>query len=410
MISRRNGALDEATAKHARLTVTGVVEHTGLAGRYAVFAIHQLDFAAIRSMSEPGCLRRTRRTDFHEDLAAVIRQRLVKRAVANPIDVAQQDPAHAQRFTRTDHDPATLGVEPHDVQRRAGGNAETASLSDGELNDAGMFTKHIAVQIHDVAGFRRAGLQTLDHLGVVTGRHKTDVLAVVLVGDSQTETAGELACLRLGPLAERKAKYLELLARRAEKKIALVALLLARPIERASPARQGPRSHIVAGRKDSSAELASGDQQVVELDRHIAVDAGHRRFAVDVALGEPVDDGFLEAAFVVEHVVRNANALRNAARIVVILACAARPLAVGRGPMVIKLQRYPNRVLARGLEQGGRDRRVYAARHGNDDASVCRPAVEIEAVGHGVSYHKWRWTNLIARSRAGRFLPPDCIV
>jgi hypothetical protein len=53
--------------------------------------------------------------------------------------------------------------------------------------------------------------------------------------------------------------------------------------------------------------------------------------------------------------------------------------------MVIKLQRHPDDVIALRLEQGGRDRRVDAARHGNDDTSVCRPAVVIEAVGHGVS-------------------------
>src|SRR5262245_41505445 len=234
IISRRDSALDETAAKHARLAVTGVVEHTGLAGRDAMLAVHQLDFAAIRSMSQPGCLTRARRADFHEDLATVIGQRFVKRAVADPIDVAQQDPAHPQCLPRTDHDPATLGVEPYDVQRRAGRNAETAALSDGEVNDAGMLAKHIAVQIHDLPCFGRAGLQALDHLGIVTGRHKAYVLAVVLVGDRQAETAGELACLRLGPLTERETKDFELFARGAEKKIALVALFLARPIERAS--------------------------------------------------------------------------------------------------------------------------------------------------------------------------------
>src|SRR5262245_23719562 len=103
-----------------------------------MLAIDQFDLTSLRAVAQPRCLRRTRRADFHEYLAAVIGQRLVDRAVANPVDVAQQDPAHAQRLARADHDAPTLSVEPNDIQRRAGGDTETATLSNGEMNNAGM--------------------------------------------------------------------------------------------------------------------------------------------------------------------------------------------------------------------------------------------------------------------------------
>ena len=158
----------------------------------------------------------------------------------------------------------------------------------------------------------------------------------------------------------------------------------------------------MSGRQHLGAELARGDKQVVELDRHVAVDAGHRRLAVDVALGEAVDHRLLEAALVVEHVMRNADALGDAARVVDVLARAAGALAVGRCAVIVKLQRHPDHVVALRLEQRGGHRRIDAAGHGDDDAGVLRPAVEIEAVGHGASYYRWRRKARNARARPGK--------
>ena len=71
------------------------------------------------------------------------------------------------------------------------------------------------------------------------------------------------------------------------------------------------------------------------------------------------------------------------ARVVDVLARAAGALAVGRGAVVVELQRHADDVVALGLEQRGRHRGVDAAGHGDDDAGVLRPAVEIEGVAHG---------------------------
>ena len=95
----------------------------------------------------------------------------------------------------------------------------------------------------------------------------------MLVGDRECELARKLARLRLGPLAERKAQQLELLARGGEQEIALVALVFAGAVERAAAAGQRPGSDVVAGRQHLRAELARGREQIAELDRLVALDA-----------------------------------------------------------------------------------------------------------------------------------------
>ena len=134
----------------------------------------------------------------------------------------------------------------------------------------------------------------------------------------------------------------------------------------------------MAGRQHLGAEVARGGEQVAELDRHVAVDAGHRRLAVNVALGETVDHRFLEAALIVEHVMRNADALGDRARVVDVLTRAAGALAVGGGAVVVKLQRDADHVIALGLQQRRGHRGIDAAGHGDDDAGVLRAAGKVE--------------------------------
>ncbi len=79
---------------------------------------------------------------------------------------------------------------------------------------------------------------------------------------------------------------------------------------------------------------------------------------------------------------RNADALGDHARVVDVAAGAAGALAMGGGAMIVKLQRHADDVIAFGLEQGGRDRGIDAAGHGDDDAGVFRAAFKIETVKH----------------------------
>ena len=121
-----------------------------------------------------------------------------------------------------------------------------------------MGAEHPAVKINDLAGLGSAGLEPLDHLCVAPRGYEADVLAVVLIGDRQSEPAGKLPRLRLGLVAERKAQHPELLARGRKQKIALVALFVARAVERAAAPRQRPRGNVMAGGQDLGAEIARG--------------------------------------------------------------------------------------------------------------------------------------------------------
>src|SRR5690242_20526643 len=167
------------------------------------------------------------------------------------------------------------------------------------MDNALVLTEHAAIDVDDVSRFRRAGLQALDNIRVMPLRHEADVLAVALVGDGEAESARMLTHLRLREIAERKAQQVELLARRSEQEVALVALLVARAEKASAAGRQRTRGNVMPGREHVRAELARGVQQVVEFDRHIAVDAGHWRFALDIALREAIDHRLLEAALVV---------------------------------------------------------------------------------------------------------------
>src|SRR6185437_9735887 len=188
--------------------------------------------------------------------------------------------------------------------------------ADREMNDAGMPAEHLAVEIDDIAGFRRTRLQAFDNVRIVAGRNEADVLAVMLVGNCKTEAARKLSCLRLAAFAKRETQYLELFPGRTKQEITLIALFFACAIERSPAAGQGARSDVVAGRQNIGTEFARGDQQIMKFDGHVAVDTWHRRLAVNITFGEAVDDGLLEAALIVEHVMWNADALGNAARVI----------------------------------------------------------------------------------------------
>ena len=128
-----------------------IVEHAGLAGGYALFAGDEFDFITAVGRAQPRRLRRAGRSHPHENLEPLA-DRAIERAVADPVDVAQRDAIHPQRLARTDHDAAAGGLKPHHIERRAGGDAQSAPLADGEMNDALMPADDAAVEVDDIAG------------------------------------------------------------------------------------------------------------------------------------------------------------------------------------------------------------------------------------------------------------------
>src|SRR6202000_2923559 len=118
-------------------------------GRYALFARDQFDLIPAIGGAQPRRLRRAGRSHAHENLEPVA-DRAIEIAVADPVDVAQHDAIHPQRLARPDHDAAACGIKLHDVQRRAGGDAEALALADGEMNDALMAADDMAVEVNDI--------------------------------------------------------------------------------------------------------------------------------------------------------------------------------------------------------------------------------------------------------------------
>ena len=374
-------ALDKSAAEHTRLSRSRIVEHAGLAGRDALFTDDEFDLIAAIDGAQPRRLRRARRAHAHEHLDAIA-DHTVERAVADPVDVTQADAIHPQCLARPHHDAAAGRIELDDIERRAGGDAQSLALADGEMNDALMPADDAAFEIDDVAGLDRAGPEAADDVGVAPGRHEADVLAVLLVGDFEAEAPRQFAGLRLGHVAKGKAQIIELLARSREQEIALVAIGVRGAHQRARSVSEAARGNIMPGRERLRAELAGGCQQIAKLDRSVALDAGHRRFAERVAVGKIVDHGFAEAAFIVEHVMRNADPLGDVAGVVDVAAGAAGALAMGGRAMVVKLQRDPDHVIALGLQQGSRHRGIDAAGHGDHDPRVLRATFEIQIVSH----------------------------
>ena len=129
--------------------------------------------------------------------------------------------------------------------------------------------------------------------------------------------------------AEREAQEVELLLRRREEEIALVAVEIGGAV--AAPrcaVAVGAALDVVAGRQRVGAELARRRQQVAELDRLVAGDAGDRRLAGADSCRRSGRSPPRGSGLVVEHVMRDAERLGDAARIVDVLAGAAGALAL----------------------------------------------------------------------------------
>ena len=136
----------------------------------------------------------------------------------------------------------------------------------------------------------------------------------------------------------------------------------------------------MARRHDVGAEIASGVEEIGELDRLVAGDTGDRRLAGDIALGEQVDDLLAEPRLVVEYVMGDAETGGHVAGVVNVAPGTAGTLAMGGRAMIVELQRDAEHVIALALQQRGHDGGIDAARHGDDNARLARRLGQAEAV------------------------------
>ena len=156
--------------------------------------------------------------------------------------------------------------------------------------------------------------------------------------------------------------------------------------------RPGPAhlpAHIVSGRHRLGAQIPRDIQQVAELHRLIAADAGNGGFAAQIGVREVFDHLLTEPALVVEHIVRDAHRLGRGACVVDILAGAAGALLLDRRAVIIELQRHAHDIVAGAGQQGRSHRGIDAAGHGRDDPRADRQAHSVahslhQAVAQGV--------------------------
>ncbi|OIQ64889.1 hypothetical protein GALL_535590 [mine drainage metagenome] len=235
-----------------------------------------------------------------------------------------------------------------------------------------MLTQHVARQIDDLARIGRTGPQLFDHRRIVPVRNEADILTVRLVRHRQPvfRSQGPRLGFR-GEMAEREAQVGQLLGCSREQEIALVAVGIGRAMK-LWPCRADLALNVVAGRHAVGLKIPGGLQQVLELHPLVAANAGHRRRARKIGVGEFVNHRLAEGVFVVEDVVGKAHFLGHAACVVDIAARTAGPLFRQRGAVVVKLQRDADHIIAGAGQQGGGDGGVHAPGHGRDHARAGR--------------------------------------
>ena len=180
--------------------------------------------------------------------------------------------------------------------------------------------------------------------------------------------------------AQRKAQQRELLAGGGEQEIALVALGIGGAVERAPARAVVARDDVMAGGEQVGAEVLGRLEQVGELHVLVAGDAGDRRLAGDIGARERLDHLLAEPRLVIEDVMGNAEPRGDVARVVDVLARAARALAVRRRAVVVELHRDADDVVALARQQRRDDAGIDAARHRHDDARIRRGLGQAEAI------------------------------
>ena len=142
----------------------------------------------------------------------------------------------------------------------------------------------------------------------------------------------------------------------------------------------------MAGGERVRPQIAGDVQQIAELHALIAAHAGDRRLAAQVGVGEILDHRLAEARLVVEHVVADAEAVGDPAGVVDVLAGATGAGPRPRRVLRVELERDAHDLITGLRQQGGGDRRIDAAGHGDDHARAAAKAEIDGGYRHGAHY------------------------
>src|SRR5581483_2608836 len=126
---------------------------------------------------------------------------------------------------------------------------------------------------------------------------------------------------------QRKQGAAELLLGQPEEKICLILGKIGRPLHQpATTLVIVLDTRVMAGGEQIGANLASRDQQLVELQVVVAKAARNRRAAGEIFLHERLHNVALETLFLVDDVIRDADGLGDTASVVNVVERAATTL------------------------------------------------------------------------------------
>ena len=117
----------------------------------------------------------------------------------------------------------------------------------------------------------------------------------------------------------------------------------------------------MAGRKTVGPKLLGELDQISELHTLVAQAARYRSAPARILVSEMLDNASAEPAFVVEHIMGDADTVADGARVVDVLARAAGSGALGRLAVVVKLERNTDDLRARARSERGHDGAIDAA-------------------------------------------------
>ena len=294
----------------------------------------------------------------------------------DPVEVARDKAVREDVSGPADDDAVMCHVEVHDVERLRMRDAEAFALADRVERHALVMAEHMALLVDDIAWMQAGGILRAQVGLVVIMRHEADLLAVRLVGDGQLVALRHLARLHLRVVAERHQEVRERLLVEVVERIRLVLVGVDALLEHIAARLVLRDARIVARRDVIRAELHGLLQEPLELDVAVAGDAGIRRPALRVVREEVIDDLFLEHLLEVHGVMRDADDLRHAARIVdTAEAAAAAVVLVKITALLRQAHRHTDGLIVLLLEQRRRKRAVHAAAHRDDYFLFCHSVI-----------------------------------
>src|SRR5579872_5728868 len=239
----------------------------------------------------------------------------------------------------------------------AGVLAQSAAAGGDDLAARGSLRRALLAQI------------SLEKRRVVAIGDEANLLAIHLIGDWQSQAAGDLAHFGLIQLADRKQRAGQLRLRQAEEEVGLILACVHAFAQLIASGGVARNAGVVSGRNLRGANRIGHLQKLIELDEVVAKRAGDGRAPGQILADEGSDHLLLEALLEIHHVVGNAQALGYVAGVVDIIDGAATAAAalggnLGKAPLVPELHGESDDVVALAREQAGNGGAVDTAAHG----------------------------------------------